>query len=148
MTYNSSETPSKISSHEHPSLHSSYEEWLKARAENPRLAYMPPPKNSNIPYYKSTSLEFPLFPWKFFRPNPSFLNKGLPVGMTDPWARRDAWRYHEFFSIKNRFRDAVPGLGIAIVAFSIYVVVDNMFLKETMDNNGHHVETSGKESHH
>ena len=54
--------------------------------------------------------EFPLFPHSLWRPNPNFLASGnLPAGTVDPWARRDDWRYHKFFSAKNRLKATFPG---------------------------------------
>lgn len=45
----------------------------------------------------------------------------------DPWAKREAWRKHPIFSSRSLLKSAFPGLGIAIVAFSVYVFVDNMY---------------------
>lgn len=50
--------------------------------------------------------------------------------MSNPWAKRDAWRYEGQFSRVNRFKSAFPGLGIAIVAFSGYLVYEKVFLKK------------------
>lgn len=44
----------------------------------------------------------------------------------DPWAKREAWRRHPVFSKAAMFKNFFPGFGIAVVAFSAYVVYDNM----------------------
>lgn len=38
----------------------------------------------------------------------------------DPWAKREDWRYHPYFSGVNVVKNAVPGLSWALVAFGIY----------------------------
>ncbi|KAJ7218026.1 NADH-ubiquinone oxidoreductase B12 subunit family-domain-containing protein, partial [Mycena pura] len=48
----------------------------------------------------------------------------------DPWAKREAWRNHPVFSNRAMFTSMFPGLGIAIVAFSAYVLVDNFYLSK------------------
>ncbi|KAJ3089006.1 hypothetical protein HK102_007424 [Quaeritorhiza haematococci] len=69
--------------------------------------------------------EFALFPWRAWRVNPPFLEGQLPANLAhDPWARRDAWRNHPFFSRRNRLMNSVPGLGIATVAFAIFLTYD------------------------
>ncbi|KAH9988431.1 hypothetical protein BJV74DRAFT_463205 [Russula compacta] len=40
----------------------------------------------------------------------------------DPWAKRDAWRRHPVFSNRAMFANLFPGFGIAVVAFSAYVL--------------------------
>lgn len=57
--------------------------------------------------------------------------------MANPWAKRDAWRYTGQFSRFNRFKNAFPGLGIAIVAFSGYVAYEKFVLKKD-DHHEHH----------
>lgn len=68
----------------------------------------------------------------------------------DPWAKKyerprhsckhiltiysEAWRYSGPFTRWNRFKGAFPGLGIAVVAFTGYVVFEQLFLK---DSHGH-----------
>ncbi|OSD06992.1 hypothetical protein PYCCODRAFT_1359451 [Trametes coccinea BRFM310] len=52
----------------------------------------------------------------------------------DPWAQREAWRKHPVFSRRAMFAKAFPGFGVALVAFTGYVIVDNWLSK-------------GKESH-
>lgn len=44
--------------------------------------------------------------------------------MSNPWAKRDAWRFEGEFSRINRFKNVFPGFGIAVGAFSIYLVYD------------------------
>jgi NADH dehydrogenase (ubiquinone) 1 beta subcomplex subunit 3 len=44
----------------------------------------------------------------------------------DPWARREAWRKHPVFSNRVMFRNLFPGFGTAVVAFTIYVLYDNL----------------------
>lgn len=43
-----------------------------------------------------------------------------PAGQIDPWARREAWRYHPYFSSANVVKHAFPGLSWALVAFAGY----------------------------
>lgn len=57
--------------------------------------------------------------------------------MSNPWAKRDAWRYEGQFSRFNRFKSAFPGLGIAIGAFSVYVAYEKLVLKKG-DAHDHH----------
>ncbi|KAI7726536.1 hypothetical protein M8C21_023228 [Ambrosia artemisiifolia] len=46
---------------------------------------------------------------------------GKPLGPTGEFfRRRDEWRKHPM--LNNQFRHATPGLGIALVAFGVYVV--------------------------
>ena len=47
----------------------------------------------------------------------------------NPWAKADAWRKHPVFQQRNMFSKMFPGFGVAVVAFTAYVVADNMFLK-------------------
>ncbi|KAJ7188190.1 NADH-ubiquinone oxidoreductase B12 subunit family-domain-containing protein [Mycena filopes] len=65
-------------------------------------------------------------------PNPIF---------RDPWANREAWRKHPVFSNRAMFANLFPGLGIAIVAFSAYVLADNLYLSKPKPEISH-------ESHH
>ena len=44
----------------------------------------------------------------------------------DPWAKREAWRKHPVFSKTTALRNMFPGFGIAVVAFTAYVVYDNI----------------------
>jgi len=52
----------------------------------------------------------------------------LPL-FRDPWAKREAWRKHPVFSNRAMFSGLLPGFGIAVVAFTAYVVADNFYLK-------------------
>jgi NADH dehydrogenase (ubiquinone) 1 beta subcomplex subunit 3 len=54
----------------------------------------------------------------------------------DPWAKREAWRKHEMFGKMRQISQMFPGLGIALVAFTGYVLWDNMTAKE--DEHHHH----------
>ncbi|KAJ7084427.1 NADH dehydrogenase 1 beta subcomplex subunit 3 [Mycena belliarum] len=56
----------------------------------------------------------------------------------DPWAKRDAWRRHPVFSNRAMFSSMFPGLGIAIVAFSAYVLADNFYLSKRNEDASHH----------
>lgn len=56
--------------------------------------------------------------------------------MSNPWAKRDAWRYTGQFSRVNRFKNAFPGLGIAIVAFSGYLAYEKLVMEK--DDHSHH----------
>ncbi|OCH93766.1 hypothetical protein OBBRIDRAFT_724164 [Obba rivulosa] len=47
----------------------------------------------------------------------------------DPWAKRDAWRKHPVFAKRAMLSKMFPGFGVAVVAFTTYVVIDNMFLQ-------------------
>lgn len=44
----------------------------------------------------------------------------------DPWARREAWRRSPIFSNRAMFKNIFPGFGIAVVAFTAYVIADNV----------------------
>lgn len=55
---------------------------------------------------------------------------------SNPWAKRDAWRYEGEFSRFNRFKAAFPGFGIAVAAFSVYLAYDKLIAKK--DDHGHH----------
>ncbi|KAJ7680365.1 NADH dehydrogenase 1 beta subcomplex subunit 3 [Mycena polygramma] len=56
----------------------------------------------------------------------------------DPWAKREAWRKHPVFWNRAMFANLFPGLGIAIVAFSAYVVADNLYLSKRQAEVSHH----------
>lgn len=57
---------------------------------------------------------------------------------TNPWAKRDAWRYEGQFSRLNRFKAAFPGFGIAVGAFAVYVAYEKVFLKKDDHHDEHH----------
>ena len=44
----------------------------------------------------------------------------------DPWGKREAWRRHPVFANRAMFKNMFPGFGIAVVAFSAYVIGDNL----------------------
>nr|KAJ3418794.1 hypothetical protein HK105_007835 [Polyrhizophydium stewartii] len=71
--------------------------------------------------------EFGLFPHQLWRPKVPFLEGELPPHLKDPWARRDAWRYHSFFSLKNRVRLMLPGFGMGITALGAYILYDQWY---------------------
>ncbi|KAH8119570.1 NADH-ubiquinone oxidoreductase B12 subunit family-domain-containing protein [Phellopilus nigrolimitatus] len=57
----------------------------------------------------------------------------------DPWAKREAWRRHPIFSNAAMFKNIFPGFGIAVVAFTAYVVADNVYSKTRVkEDGGHH----------
>lgn len=49
----------------------------------------------------------------------------MPLLYRDPWAKREAWRKHPMFSNASYLRQLFPGFGIAVVAFTGYVLWDN-----------------------
>lgn len=53
-----------------------------------------------------------------------------PQLFRDPWAKREAWRKHPVFSRRAMFARAFPGFGVALVAFTAYVVAENILTKE------------------
>lgn len=57
--------------------------------------------------------------------------------MSNPWAKRDAWRYQGQFSRYNRFKNAFPGFGIALGAFTVYVAYEQIFLKDKHHDEHH-----------
>ncbi|KAI0316249.1 NADH dehydrogenase 1 beta subcomplex subunit 3 [Amylostereum chailletii] len=62
-----------------------------------------------------------------------------PQLFRDPWAKRDAWRKHPVFSNRAMFSNLFPGFGIALVAFTAYVVADNVyFSKRVKHEEAHH----------
>ncbi|KAI6021449.1 hypothetical protein PISMIDRAFT_165588 [Pisolithus microcarpus 441] len=60
-----------------------------------------------------------------------------PPLFRDPWAKREAWRKHPVFSNRAMFSSMFPGLGIAVVAFTAYVVVDSFYGKSHGQGHGH-----------
>ncbi|KAH7874772.1 NADH dehydrogenase 1 beta subcomplex subunit 3 [Lentinula edodes] len=46
----------------------------------------------------------------------------------DPWAKLDAWRKSPVFQKTTVLRNLFPGFGIAVVAFTAYVIADNVYL--------------------
>ena len=53
----------------------------------------------------------------------------------------EAWRYHGPFTRWNRYRNALPGFGTAVVAFAGYCVFEHFFLTD----EHHHGEEHAKE---
>lgn len=60
-----------------------------------------------------------------------------PPLFRDPWAKRDAWRKHPVFSNRAMFSSMFPGFGIAVVAFTAYVIVDNFKSKSHQVEQNH-----------
>jgi NADH dehydrogenase (ubiquinone) 1 beta subcomplex subunit 3 len=56
----------------------------------------------------------------------------------DPWAKNEAWRKSPVFSNRVMFRSLFPGFGIAVVAFTAFVVVDNVVLSAKEPESHHH----------
>ena len=63
------------------------------------------------------------------------MTENLPL-FRDPWAKREAWRKSPVFSNRVMFRNIFPGFGIAVVAFTAYVAVDNLYLSK-LESKGH-----------
>ncbi|KAL3635207.1 hypothetical protein CASFOL_019754 [Castilleja foliolosa] len=64
-----------------------------------------------------------------------------PLGSTGEFfRRRDEWRKHPMMT--NQWRHATPGLGIAIVAFSIYLVGEAAYNKIYATPKSHSHSTS------
>ncbi|KZT42493.1 hypothetical protein SISSUDRAFT_1015933 [Sistotremastrum suecicum HHB10207 ss-3] len=56
----------------------------------------------------------------------------------DPWAKREAWRKTpQFFSNRAMFKNLFPGFGIALVAFTGYVIADNVYHRNEAQENAH-----------
>ncbi len=56
----------------------------------------------------------------------------------DPWAKREAWRRHPVFSKVSMFKNVFPGFGIAVVAFTAYVIADNVYQKGKPEHGAKH----------
>lgn len=70
-------------------------------------------------------------------------NQSLPFAMTHRLTRssnREEWRYTGPFTRWNRFKGAFPGLGIATVAFTVYLGYEYLFLRDKDHGEGHGVE--------
>ncbi|KAG1872507.1 NADH dehydrogenase 1 beta subcomplex subunit 3 [Suillus subalutaceus] len=52
-----------------------------------------------------------------------------PPLFRDPWAKREAWRKSPVFTNHAMISSVFPGLGITLVAFTAYVIVDNFYSK-------------------
>ncbi|CDP08366.1 unnamed protein product [Coffea canephora] len=70
-----------------------------------------------------------------------------PLGPTGEFfRRRDEWRKHPMLT--NQFRYAIPGLGIALVAFGIYLVGEAAYSKIYATSHSHsHASSSAAGSH-
>ncbi|KAK9690166.1 hypothetical protein RND81_09G108900 [Saponaria officinalis] len=67
---------------------------------------------------------------------------GKKLGTTGEFfRRRDAWRSHPMLS--NQFRHAVPGLGLGVAAFCVYLVGETVYNKFYS-----HPPSSSSSSHH
>ncbi|KAG8780524.1 hypothetical protein FRC12_022900 [Ceratobasidium sp. 428] len=53
----------------------------------------------------------------------------------DPWAKREAWRKHPIFSNRAMFKNAFPGFGIALVAFTAYVAAEKFVFSEKKEEH-------------
>ncbi|KAH4274602.1 hypothetical protein HBI04_117720 [Parastagonospora nodorum] len=64
----------------------------------------------------------------------------------DPWARYEQWRYTGPFTRFQRFKGSFPGLGIATVAFGVYLAAEQAGLLGSEGGHhgdgGHHDETT------
>ncbi|CAO2818005.1 unnamed protein product [Amaranthus hypochondriacus] len=59
-----------------------------------------------------------------------------PLGSTGEFfRRRDAWRKHPMLT--NQFRHAVPGLGLGVAAFCVYLVGETVYNK-LYPSSSHH----------
>ncbi|KAL1891010.1 hypothetical protein Cpir12675_005136 [Ceratocystis pirilliformis] len=58
----------------------------------------------------------------------------------DPWERAEAWRYTGEFSRWNRYKNSLPGLGTASVAFAAYCAYEHFFLQDEHHGDEHHAE--------
>ncbi|KAK4740956.1 hypothetical protein SAY87_024544 [Trapa incisa] len=60
-----------------------------------------------------------------------------PLGSTGEFfKRRDEWRKHPMLT--NQLRHATPGLGIALVAFGIYLVGEQVYDRLYKPSTQHH----------
>ncbi|CAN0911842.1 NADH dehydrogenase [ubiquinone] 1 beta subcomplex subunit 3-B [Linum grandiflorum] len=51
---------------------------------------------------------------------------GKPLGSTGEFfRRRDEWRKHPMLT--NQFRHALPGFGIGVAAFAVYLIGEQIF---------------------
>ncbi|XP_057415753.1 NADH dehydrogenase [ubiquinone] 1 beta subcomplex subunit 3-B-like [Lotus japonicus] len=56
--------------------------------------------------------------------------------------RRDGWRKHPMLG--NQLRHATPGLGIALVAFGIYLVGEQVYNQMNAPSHSHHHVKAGE----
>lgn len=50
-------------------------------------------------------------------------------GVRSPWDRKEAWRAEGRFTRFNRFKGAVPGFGIATIAFLAMIGIEKFYQK-------------------
>ncbi|CAN8293518.1 unnamed protein product [Cochlearia groenlandica] len=69
-----------------------------------------------------------------------------PLGTTGEFfRRRDEWRKHPMLS--NQMRNALPGLGIGVAAFCVYLAVEQIYNKATVPSKSSHHENQTAPSH-
>ncbi|KAL0335326.1 UNVERIFIED_CONTAM: NADH dehydrogenase [ubiquinone] 1 beta subcomplex subunit-A [Sesamum radiatum] len=69
-----------------------------------------------------------------------------PLGTTGEFfRRRDEWRRHPMLT--NQWRHATPGLGIALVAFGIYLVGETAYNKIYAPKSHSHSHSTSSASH-
>jgi NADH dehydrogenase (ubiquinone) 1 beta subcomplex subunit 3 len=56
----------------------------------------------------------------------------------DPWAKREAWRKNPIFSKRTMFRGLFPGFGTAVVAFTAYLIFENLSERGKKKQVAHH----------
>ncbi|KAG5968757.1 hypothetical protein E4U58_001743 [Claviceps cyperi] len=56
----------------------------------------------------------------------------------DPWEKAEEWRYTAHFTRWNRFKNALPGLGTATVAFTGYCLYEHFFMEDDHHGEAHH----------
>ena len=49
------------------------------------------------------------------------IKRDCKADLPDPWARVGLWQQHPYFSTGHKIRLAFPGLGLAFMAFSLYL---------------------------
>ncbi|KAK8213164.1 hypothetical protein M8818_002462 [Zalaria obscura] len=75
-----------------------------------------------------------------FDPQKFAASAGIPAN--DPWKRAEAWRYTGPFTRWNRLKGAFPGLGVATVAFGVYLAYEAVSVKDE-----HHGDSHGSDHH-
>ncbi|KDQ57458.1 hypothetical protein JAAARDRAFT_177621 [Jaapia argillacea MUCL 33604] len=61
-----------------------------------------------------------------------------PSLFRDPWAKSDAWRKHPVFAKRAMLSSMFPGFGIAVVAFTAFVVAEKVYLSSKPEQDAHH----------
>lgn len=54
-----------------------------------------------------------------------------------PWTKRDQWRYHPIFQVRNQVRYALPGFAWSTSVFAAYCVWE-YFTTDPNAAKGHH----------